>query len=166
MKPAPAQAWRRIVLDAALVVVVSTVVALTVNAARRSGAIPLVADKEYEILVPCPEHLGQPAAAIAPEAVQPEEKGLLVVDARDAEEHRSWHLPGATSIPYDYLEPDPREREILKSGARKVVVYGDGDSPDSGEQLATALSGKGLRNVYYVRGGAPALRRSRGEGSR
>ena len=42
--------------------------------------------------------------------------------------------------------------------ARKVIVYGDGDDPDSGRQLADAISGKGVKNVFHVRGGADALK--------
>jgi rhodanese-related sulfurtransferase len=147
------------------VVAVSVVLALAVNATRSTGDIPLVAEKEYEILVPCPEHVGKSAQPLAAEAVAREpDKGVLLVDARDEEAYQGWHLPGAVSIPYDYLTPDPREQEILNTHARKVVVYGDGDNPDSGEELANAISSKGVRNVYYVRGGAPALRERAEEG--
>ncbi len=44
-----------------------------------------------------------------------------------------------------------------------MVVYGDGGDPDSGEQLARELAGKGIRNVGFVRGGAPAILAARGE---
>ena len=38
-----------------------------------------------------------------------------------------------------------------------MVVYGDGGDPDSGEQWAALLSGAGIKNVVFVKGGAPAL---------
>jgi rhodanese-related sulfurtransferase len=149
--------WFSVLRDATIVVVISAGVALGANALRSSGSIPLVAEQEYEILVPCPEFEGKPAASLSPEKVRAEE-GTLLVDARDREDYDAWHLPGAISIPYDYLEPKPEEKKVLRSHARKVVVYGDGDEPDSGQQLANAISGKGVKNVFYVKGGAPALR--------
>jgi len=155
--------WTTVFRDAAIVVALSAAVALTTNKLRSSG-IPLVAAQEYEVLVPCPEHEGKPAKPLTPGDVNPKEKGLLLVDAREAETYRAWHAPGAISIPYDYLEPKPEEKRVLRSRARRVIVYGDGENPDSGEQLANAISGKGVKNVHFVRGGAPALRRALGGG--
>ena len=150
-----------VVRDAALAVVLSLVLALSVNAARATGALPLVADREYQVLIPCPEHEGE-AEAAAPTTVRPGERGVLLVDAREAELYQAWHPAGAVSIPYDFLEPTSPEllRRVLSSKARRVVVYGDGQAPDSGQQLAQELSGKGIRNMVFVKGGAPALRRT------
>jgi rhodanese-related sulfurtransferase len=151
--------WSLVIRDCLIVVVVSAVLALATNVVRSSGGIALVADKDYQILVPCPEHVGKPARALQPHQLKDERQTALLVDARDKEAYIQWHLPGAISIPYDYLEPNPEERKILDTQARRVVVYGDGDSPDSGQQLANAISGKGLKNVFYIKGGAPALRK-------
>ncbi len=66
-------------------------------------------------------------------------------------------------MPYDWLDPVPetvlRElaRSIAASRATRVVVYGDGGRPDSGEHLGREISGRGIRNVAFVRGGAAAL---------
>ena len=100
------------------------------------------------------------AKALAAAAVQPGERGVVLVDAREAAAVTTWHPVGAVSIPYDFLEPTSPGllQKVLSSRARRVVVYGDGEDPDSGEQLAQELSGKGIRNVVYVKGGAPALR--------
>jgi hypothetical protein len=40
------------------------------------------------------------------------------------------------------------------------VVFGDGGNPDSGEQLAREIAGKGIRNVRFVEGGAPLLEKA------
>ncbi len=150
--------WLVVIRDAILVALLSAVLALLFNTARPSGGIELVAKEEYEVLVPCPEHQGRASTALEPAQVDHQEKGLLLVDAREREDFARWHLPGAISIPYDYLEPNPEEKKILRTMARKVIVYGDGDDPDSGRQLADAISGKGVKNVFHVRGGADALK--------
>ena len=48
-------------------------------------------------------------------------------------------------------------RKIARSEAQRVFVYGDGDNPDTGEQLAREISGKGIRNVFFIEGGARTL---------
>jgi hypothetical protein len=60
------------------------------------------------------------------------------------------------------LAPTPPEtiQEITQSGAKRVLVYGDGDAPDSGHQLGRELAAAGIRNITFVEGGAPALRRA------
>ena len=148
--------------DAALVVALSTVLALVSNWLHPTSRFPVVAEREYQVLVPCPEFEGKAATAVAPDGVRHGETGTMLVDARETEEFDKWHPPGAVCVPYDYLEPTPTEliKKVLEARAKRVVVYGDGDDPDSGQQLANELSGKGIRNVSYVTGGAPALKKA------
>jgi rhodanese-related sulfurtransferase len=159
------QEVKRVVRDAAIVVALGAGIALGTNLLRPTGGIALIASEPYETLVPCPEFEGS-AEPISPAEARAGGKGVFLVDARSAEAFGAWHLPGARSIPFDYLEPiSPAEvRQVLSSGARSVVVYGDGEDPDSGEQLARELGGKGLKNVRFVTGGAPALRGRTGGG--
>jgi len=142
--------------DAAIVVVVAAALALGVNQAR-SRRLPLVAREPYNVLVPCPDTVGS-AAPLAPSALAP--RGDLVIDARSPDDYAAWHLPGSRSIPFDYLEPTApaHVQAVARSGVRRVVVYGDGQAPDSGQELARELAGRGIRNVFFVAGGAPALR--------
>jgi hypothetical protein len=146
-----------ILRDAALVVVGCALVGLSVNAVRPDG-LAWVQGEEYEILVPCSETSGEV------ERLQRDDPRLLseatlLVDARSRAEYDAWHLPRAISVVFDYLEPTSAAvlRQIAASGAHHVVVYGDGGDPDSGEQLGRELSGKGIKNVGFVAGGAPAL---------
>ena len=143
--------------DAALVVIASTVLALVVNEVRSEGGVPLVAQREYEILVPCPDTVGEVDTIAVAQAGLP---GDLFVDARPKAEFSAWHPPGAMWIPFDYLDPAPDEmvRRVAQSGARRVVVYGDGGDPDSGRELGRELAGRGVRNVVHLAGGAAALR--------
>jgi hypothetical protein len=149
---------RTILRDGALIALLSAGLALGVNALRPAG-LPLVADKEYQVLVPCPEVMGE-AAALEPTDALLHDPRTLLLDARDAAAFALWHAPGARSVPYDYLTPTPPEtvNEILASRAGRVIVVGDGDDPDSGRELARELAGKGLKNMAYVKGGASALK--------
>jgi hypothetical protein len=157
--------------DALIAAGISFAVGLLFNLARPDG-IPFVAEQPYELFVPCPEPGGEvtPMAADAPDLLADD---TFVVDARSGEEFDAWRLRRAINISYDYLDPTPEEtlRElaemIARSGARRVAVYGDGDAPDTGEQLAKEVSGHGIKHVFFVVGGAPALRSSeRSGGSR
>lgn len=145
------------ILEALIVTVASALMALAVNGIRENG-IPLVQKTEYQILVPCPETTGE-VDTLSPSVLDEPMDRVLLLDARQKNEFEKGHLPGAKSIPYDYLEPltDCALREVASSGARRVVVYGDGEDPDSGEQLAKELSGKGIRNVGFIAGGAQTV---------
>jgi len=150
------------VRDAVLITAVASAVGLLVNLFHPEK-IPYFAEEEYNILVPCPE----PGGEVTPlEAGDPLVKAgdTFIVDARRKAEHRAWKLGEAMNIPYDYLEPIPDEAlqelitRIHKSGAKRLVVYGDGKDPDSGEQAGKEISGKGVKNVFFIKGGAPALK--------
>lgn len=149
---------RAIVRDALLVVAVCTVVGATVNGVRANG-IPYLQRTEYAILVPCPDSSGEAPGLEAHDASLWAPRTLLV-DARAAADHQRWHPAETTHLAFDYLQPAAKDevRRIASSGAARVVVFGDGADPDSGEQLARELAGAGIRNVFFVRGGAEALR--------
>jgi hypothetical protein len=144
--------------DAVLVLSACSVAGLAVNALRANG-IPLIQKEPYQILVPCPETGGH-ADAIQPGDLELREAGSLFIDARSASDFAAWHPAGALHVPYDYLEPTSASmlNRITASGANRVTVYGDGGDPDSGEQLAREIAGKGIRNVSFLEGGASALR--------
>ncbi len=148
---------RGIVRDAAVAAVGLSLLGVAVNAAR-PGGIPLVATEEYEVFVPCPEPLGE-VEGIPPSDPRVGDPRTFLVDARDARAFGRWHAPGARNIPFDYLEgvPDEVVRRVASSGAAQVVVYGDGEDPDSGRELGRELAGRGVRNVFYVEGGFRAL---------
>jgi hypothetical protein len=160
IRPVPAHDLRAAVRDALVVVAACAAVGAAVNALRPDG-IAFVQRSEYEILVPCPEGSGDAQAIPADDPAVWEPRTLLV-DARSAADHARWPPGPAMSVPFDYLEPTSPERvrRIASSGATRVVVFGDGSAPDSGEQLARELAGKGIRNVVFVKGGAPLLEKA------
>jgi hypothetical protein len=156
--------------NAVIATAISCAVGLLVHLLR-PDAIPFFAEEAYELFVPCPVSGGEVAPVPADDPAVLAEDTFLV-DARSRGEFESWSVRGATDIPYDYLDPTPREvledlaEKIARSRARRVVVYGDGDTPDTGEQLAKEISGHGIRNVFFVKGGAPELKSSEGSGDR
>lgn len=147
--------------DAIVIAVLFGGVGIAVNFFHPEN-IPLVADVEYETIVPCPEPGGE-VNAITPDDPMLSSEKTFFVDARSAEQHAQWKYQGAMNVTYDYLDPTPEAvvkdlaRSIARSKSTRVVVYGDGDTPDTGEQLGKEISGHGIKNVFYVRGGAPAL---------
>lgn len=146
--------------DSAVIAAVAIAAAFVTNAVRKDG-IPLVQHGDYEILVPCAEAAGI-VIEIEPTDALAIDKSSLVLDARSQREFAAWHLPEAVSMPYDYLEAttEAQVRSVAKSRASRVVIYGDGENPDSGRELGRELSSKGIRNVLIIRGGAPALSRA------
>lgn len=158
----PAQpSLRRASLEAAAVVGIAAALALGFNALRPAG-LALMARAPYRTLVPCPEPGGS-VEALEPSSPTLASPRSFLVDARPPAEFDAGHLEGALNIPYDWLDPVPEAelaelaRSIAASGATRVVVYGDGGRPDSGEHLGREISARGIKNVGFVRGGAPVL---------
>lgn len=147
--------------DAVFLTLAASALGLLVNLVHPQR-IPYLAEKEYQILVPCPVPGGE-VAACQPGDARLRAADSLLVDARSEQQYAAWHLEGAVNIPFDYLEPVPPRlldelgRRLNSRRAKRLIVYGDGKNPDSGEQLGRELSGKGFRNVIFVKGGAPAL---------
>lgn len=152
---------RRALVEAAALAVGAGALALVVNATRPDG-LPLLAREPYQTLVPCPEP-GGPVTAVDPHDPALRSARTFLIDARSKEEYARGHESGAANVPYDWLDPVPPAemarlaQRIASSRATRVVVYGDGGRPDSGEHLGREVSGRGIKNVSFVRGGAPAL---------
>lgn len=147
-----------ILRDAAIVVVLGFAIALVYNAVRTDG-IPLVATGPYQIIVPCPvTGKGEVHSIAATEVRWDDPSHDLVVDCRAPSAVREWSPRGAHQVPYDFLDPISEEAvlELLRTPAMRVVVVGDGGVPDSAQEMGAELAGRGLRNVYYVEGGAAA----------
>lgn len=166
----PGVAWRvepfgRVCRDAAIVVAVATLVGVVNNLSRGQARIAFIQDRPYDILVPCTESVGQ-ASSIAATSLRAGDAASLIIDARSSDEYAAWHFPDAISVPFDWLGPPVQDevgrlaKQVTATRAHRVVVYGDGDDPDSGREWARLLAGGGIRNVSYVEGGAPALRAS------
>lgn len=158
-----------ILRDAVIICAVIAVAGILINAVRPDG-LPFIADKPYDIFVPCPETLGT-VEMVSPGDSRLADGRAFIVDARTQEEFDAWHLDGAVCITYDYLEPISDEElknvtlNIVNSGKERLIVYGDGDGGQgsTGYELGRELAGKGVSHVFIVEGGADALRKVRGD---
>lgn len=155
--------FSRILRDAAITVGLAIAIGLTVNALRPQGSIPLIQRQPYDIVVPCPEPIGEAKAIPANDPRLADPRSLLI-DARTESEFDTFHLSRAINIPFDWLGPPVAgetaelAKRVARSHAQRVIVYGDGDNPDSGREWARLLAGGGIKNVFYITGGAKALR--------
>jgi hypothetical protein len=153
--------WNPALTEAAAVAAASVTAALIFNAARPSP-LPLIARTPYRVLVPCAEP-GGPVEPLSDDSPELMDDRSFLVDARPLADFEERHLPGAIHLSYDWLDPVPDDllrelaENIASSGAARVVVYGDGGRPDSGEHLGREISGRGIKNVFFIEGGAPAL---------
>lgn len=153
-----------IIKEAVIACFLFTVIAFTVNAIRSDG-LPLIADKPYDIFVPCPETLGT-VEMIAPTDPRLTDGTAFIVDAREESDFNTWHLKDAICITFDYLDPISSEeikniaQNIVSSGKAILIVYGDGDGEmgSTGYELGRELAGSGIQHVYVVKGGADALK--------
>ncbi len=154
----------RIVIEACVICLIMAIIGIVINAIRSDG-LPFIADKPYEIFVPCPETLGK-VEMIAASDPRLQNGKSFIVDARSEEEYNVWHYEDAISITYDYLDPIPEEElknitlNIINSGKERLVVYGDGDGSQgsTGYELGRELAGHGIPQVFVVEGGAEGLK--------
>jgi rhodanese-related sulfurtransferase len=151
------------VRDASIVVVAAVAMGLVSNLVRHKEKLSWIQTTPYDLLVPCPEPVGQ-AQTIQAGSPLILDRTSLVIDARAATDYAEWHIEHAINVPFDWLGPPVQDdvtrvtQVITRSNAKRVIVYGDGDNPDSGREWARLLSGGGIRNVNFIEGGAPALR--------
>ncbi len=153
----------KVIRDALLITLVFGGLGVLVNLFH-PNKISFIAEEEYETLVPCPVFGGE-VKSIEPNDPALQAAETYLIDARLTDEHAAWKFRQAVNVPYDYLDPTPEQvikkltKEIAASRAQRVVVYGDGARPDSGEQLGKEISGHGIKNVFFVKGGALTLKK-------
>ncbi len=148
--------------EAALITAAVSIAALLINLIH-PNRIPYFASEEYETMVPCPVQEGH-VTPLAAAKVRTDQKSVLFVDAREEAEFAQWHLPGALRLTYDFLDPIPKTKlqnmakRIAAKRATQLIVYGDGANPDTGKLLGIDISASGINNVFFVKGGAAALK--------
>jgi len=147
---------RTIIVQAIILAVVSSVVALGFNAFRPAG-LPLVAGQPYMIYTDCPM-MRKEATPVAVADWPADLSGLVLVDARPAEDFGEVHLPGSRNLPYHPLKSPPAKilNDLIAAGPNTILVVGDVEI-NSGRLLAAEFAEAGCLGVRYVEGGWPAL---------
>lgn len=153
--------YKPLIAEALIILSFATFLSLSINSVRSDG-IALFAKKPYEIYVPCPVQIGE-AEEFSFSQVTAKVNRFLFIDARPKEDFSMNHLPGSINIPYDYLIPvsDANLKKLANVKGKKIAVYGDGDQPDSGREMALELSGKGIKNIGYIKGGWSKMQHER-----
>lgn len=127
------------------------------NAVRPNG-IDLVAQRPYDIYVPCPETETE-AESVSAGQLDATHGAELYLDARPEADFRREHIKGAISFPYPLLGDPPAEQvDELKRRAVPIVTYGGGVRDRSGEMMAALLTELGVPRVTHLEGGLAAWR--------
>lgn len=161
--------WKSLVRDTTLTIAIAALLAFLTNLGR-AEPMKWVQAEPYDILVPCPEVMGD-ATEIPADSAQLRATSTLILDVRSPQEYAQWHLGAARNQPFDWLGPPVDAevkhlaKEVARTGAQRVVIYGDGGDPDSGREWGRILSGAGLKNIHFVAGGAPAIRAAAEKGA-
>jgi len=79
----------------------------------------------------------------------------LIIDAREPEEYRAGHIPGAISLPYEQVITDPAALESLETGNRPIIAYCGGGECEVSLSLAHELVALGYERVAVYVGGFP-----------
>ena len=68
-----------------------------------------------------------------------EAAAALIIDARDLEEYRAGHIPGAINLPYETAVSDPALLENLPTHGRPIITYCGGGTCEVSINLAEEL---------------------------
>jgi rhodanese-related sulfurtransferase len=153
------QRLKEIIRNSIIIVLVVSLLAIIINFIH-PHRIPFIAEKQYEIYVPCPDTKGEIKEISVDEFLRMAIESIIV-DARSRSDFEKWHFKDAINIEYDFLAPvcPLKIKEIINKKRKFVIVYGDGDEPDSGKELAKELATKGIKNVFFLKGGVKELTR-------
>lgn len=79
----------------------------------------------------------------------------LFVDAREAPDYATGHVPGAVNLPFDESITDPERLEKLDSRGKPIIVYCGGGGCEVSIQMAGTLIQAGHKKVLVYEGGYP-----------
>jgi len=147
---------RRILLEAAVIVLLGAVLGLSfnyrlvMNAFSGHPPVPSAAPEPERSLYPLPASLAQVQQLAA--------AGAVLLDARAPELYVEGHLPGARSLPLESLREGVEDLRRQVPPETVIVTYCSGfGCPDSFD-LGVALLQAGWREVRVFEGGFPEWR--------
>jgi rhodanese-related sulfurtransferase len=77
----------------------------------------------------------------------------VVFDARPEADYQAGHLPGAVSLPYQFVEEALAGAQALLTPAQPIVAYCSGEDCDESFLLTLYLRKQGFTNVVLFAGG-------------
>jgi rhodanese-related sulfurtransferase len=85
-----------------------------------------------------------------------EANAAMVLDAREPDDYKAGHIPGALNVPYDTAGSDPARLGALDSGGRPIIIYCGGGTCEVSMSLAeTLIYQHAKRKVLVYMGGWP-----------
>lgn len=142
---------RRVILQTAAVIALSTAVAFMFNALR-TERLPLVMPfpPEYQ----CPSRISEGLAMGVQEALVRHGRGEgLFVDARSKAFFDQGHIEGAINVPYSFLDPVPEDAFARLREPGSIIVYCNTEHGERSRLMAGELTDGGLKEVFYLEGG-------------
>jgi rhodanese-related sulfurtransferase len=82
-------------------------------------------------------------------------KAGTIVDAREPNDYREGHIPGAINLPYDEVVTDPDRLEKFDPQGKPIIVYCGGGTCELSMNLGFALVNAGKKKVLVFMGGWP-----------
>lgn len=140
--------FRKIFVESAVIVVLSAVLALSVNMVRPDG-LPLVHAAKSAVTLDA----AKGEISIKDAVMLFVTKRAVFIDARSSLEFDGGHVQGALSLPpdeFEYLYADIAPR---LAGKEAVITYCDGERCMLSVELAKKLRAKGVKNVLVLKNG-------------
>jgi rhodanese-related sulfurtransferase len=157
--------WERVmmkknwILQIIIILVISTVTALTVNSIR-TGGIALVGNwpirpstGEGPIIPPSAEAGDPPFVTLEDAVTLFQSPHIIFIDARDVEDYDYGHISGSINIPYDYLDEYWESVIDTLDRDREYVIYCSGGECESSLLLGRYLDELGFFNLHIFYGG-------------
>jgi rhodanese-related sulfurtransferase len=82
-------------------------------------------------------------------------KASTIVDAREPEDYKEGHIPGAINLPYDEVVTDPERLEKFDPQGKPIIIYCGGGTCELSMNLGFALVNAGKKKVLVYMGGWP-----------
>lgn len=157
-RPSVNSAWRRVLLEAAVICAVAMSVGLSLNYRMVMNAF------SGKTVAPPPIELAQVEVAAFPDPVELDEvqellsAGGLLIDARHQEDYLAAHLEGAVSLPLGEVDQQLENFRREVPSDRVLITYCNGfGCPDSFD-LGVLLLEAGYQEVRVFEGGFPEWR--------
>lgn len=139
---------RKAIFQSVSIIVISFIVALTVNALRPDGLNILHAQTSSVVL---PAASGE--IALKDALMLFASNRAIFIDARSQIEFEQGHIKGAISLPVEQFEGSYKMIKTKLEGTEAIITYCDGERCPLSEELADKLKGQGVKNVFVLKNG-------------